>query len=362
MEHEPVVEHLQSRLAYYKGESGRIAQQVTTRHNARLRRGQGTSGPIPASYWKLSALLATDSHASILRLRLASFLLAGGQVPHGPSLDRVMLEFGSFSWAALAYSLQDRKLAAELYQSEKRSRGPRRAVAGWCKGLAKVVGFSLLSDWACLRCLDVLRHRLQLPGHLPLAVSVWAGNALVRSVSWRMRGRRSFPGIACGEGLTLFLQAETDAVWVSMRDAWWKLPVCLTLHVVVLIAVQVCEVSGSEFWTAHDVLTFCGLAAPETNLLPVCIMPVELEDAIDAGECHDMKCPITFGVMVQPVDFEGKLYERSAAERWIRRHARVPHSPDTPAFKQSLRHCSDMDRLLRQFRAEFGLGIEWEAS
>lgn len=57
-----------------------------------------------------------------------------------------------------------------------------------------------------------------------------------------------------------------------------------------------------------------------------------------------------------------QLYERSAAERWIRRHARVPHSPETPAFKQSLRHCSDMDRLLRQFRAEFGLGIEWEAS
>ena len=56
-----------------------------------------------------------------------------------------------------------------------------------------------------------------------------------------------------------------------------------------------------------------------------------------------------------------QLYERYAAERWIRRHARVPHSPETAAFVHSLRHCPDMDRLLRAFRAEFGLAIEYEA-
>ena len=55
-----------------------------------------------------------------------------------------------------------------------------------------------------------------------------------------------------------------------------------------------------------------------------------------------------------------QIYERAAAERGIARNGRVPHSPDTPAFKHSLRNCTDMDRLLRAFRAEFGLAIEWE--
>ena len=57
-----------------------------------------------------------------------------------------------------------------------------------------------------------------------------------------------------------------------------------------------------------------------------------------------------------------QLYERCAAERWIRRNARVPHAPDTSAFRHDLKTCGEMERLLRAFREEFGVSVSWEAT
>ena len=136
-------------------------------------------------------------------------------------------------------------------------------------------------------------------------------------------------------------------------------------------------------------------------------MHLDLEDALEEAECHDLKCPITYSLFVQPVELHGKagprsrlchclhwlpqtaclwplhgkalpalcarcshqrqrpspglaaqVYERDAVLEWIRMRHTVPHSPADLAAPFHVQPCARMEHLLRQFAAEFGLQRE----
>ncbi|KAK9803078.1 hypothetical protein WJX73_007494 [Symbiochloris irregularis] len=351
-------EHLRNRLEYYSQEGSKITAKVLAKHRAGQRKRKSFEGP---SYWSVSAILATGSYSNGIRVKLAHWLVHEGpsaQLLNVAAPEVLMMDFGSFSWTFLEFCLLE-KGPKELFRREKAVHGWRRAAFSFVKGLVKVVGFSLLNDVVCYRVLRKLSNRRYLPGHLALAASIWAGNAAVHSIAWRMRGRRG--SLRFGETMNLALLAEADAIWSLRRATIWSQFVRFTAYLSVFVTHQVCRAAGSDYWTLRDVGVFLHILPPQSMWLPSCTLPQEVDDAMEE-QCHDLKCPITFELLVQPTDFHGKIYERCAAERWIRRNARVPHSPDTPAFKHDLKSCPDMDRLLKAFREEFGVTIDWEAA
>ena len=123
--------------------------------------------------------------------------------------------------------------------------------------------------------------------------------------------RRDSPG--CSINLEALgcsaLNANTDDEFSACcrQLRFFPMVLCAVFHTFVTIVVFSCEAQGSEHWTTRDILQHLKVLPPKQLLVPTCILPEDVEDAIDAEECHDMKCPITFAVLVQPVEFAGKV-------------------------------------------------------
>ncbi|KAK9820778.1 hypothetical protein WJX74_001745 [Apatococcus lobatus] len=80
--------------------------------------------------------------------------------------------------------------------------------------------------------------------------------------------------------------------------------------------------------------------------VPKLQIPPELEAALE--DAHDLKCPITLELLVDPCILNGKIYERVAIAKWIFLHHTVPHSPARRAFVRDLKPCPKMKRLIKQ--------------
>jgi len=77
---------------------------------------------------------------------------------------------------------------------------------------------------------------------------------------------------------------------------------------------------------------------------------------------HELCCPITWGLMANPVVLHGEVFERCTLERWLLRCPRHPLRSDVLVHMDEIQPAEDMARLCRAFAEMHGAVTASEAS
>ncbi|KAK9804612.1 hypothetical protein WJX73_008315 [Symbiochloris irregularis] len=333
---------------------------------------------ISSPVWISASRLVTSPFANLPRLHA---LLLGQRYP---AAGLAWLLFRQPMWYMLDLIFVHTRWQVWFHQDWERHRGPGVAVCRLIKNGARLLVMSLVCNvlsvvgmrylYTPSTCLSFARR---LHGLDRLSLSIFGAICLTRHLGYVLSGIQGRGGIHFGELILIRIDTMKCLAGFSwdLHNKWppWQMfpeplrphdPVYVLRMALLHLAATVALHRGLRHRTFMQIIdgVLQGLQphvwSRKEGLVPMVAMPDELADAFD--ECHDMLCPITQGLIVEPVVLHGKVYERWAITLWLKKGRGVPHSPMTQATVRDLQPCAELAQVLEQCRKQYHLKVIWE--